>query len=119
MKTLLHKGLLITVLALLIQSCTTAALDPGGEHVVVVDSISPTDLLSYDPVGGGLQSIGMLSVENCRNDLRNQAASMGATVLRISSIEPAYCALDGLQSGAQKNCFTAYGDAFKPKASKM
>ncbi len=101
----------------LIAGCTSAPLDSSGERVMVVDGISATDLLSYDYVTQ-LHSEGMQSVEFCRNDLRNQAAQKGAAIVRITSIEPDYCAFDALQHGSPKNCFSAHADAFKPKPAK-
>ena len=116
----MNRKSIITLVASLFLAvgCVTAPLESGGSKVVIVDSISASDLLVYDPVGD-LTSQGMQSVEDCRNDLRNQAAAQGATIVRITSFEPAFCALDGFTSGAQKKCFNAYGSAFKPKVAKM
>jgi hypothetical protein len=104
----------LPLLCLLLAACSTTTLDDRGDKVTIVDSISPTDLLTYERVTS-LYSHGMRSIESCRNDLRNQAAKAGATVLRISSSEPANCAEDILSSGP-KDCFNAHGDAYRPKS---
>ncbi len=105
------------VAAVLLMGCTHATLDAEAEKVVIVDSISPSDLLVYDRVAE-LKCLGMSSLDFCRKDLRNQAAAIGATVVKITSTEPAYCALDALTGKGEKKCLHAYGDAFKPKTQK-
>jgi hypothetical protein len=103
--------------ALAVTGCTTATLSTAGDQVMIVDTMSASDLLSYEHVAD-LQSIGMQTVEDCRNDLRNQAAQKGATIIRITSSEPSYCGVEGFQNGAVQKCVTVYADAFKPKAGK-
>jgi hypothetical protein len=102
----------------LVTSCATGQLGSSGQRVMIVDSISASEMASYDYVDA-IQSVGMASIEDCRNDLRNKAAAIGATILRVTSIEPAYCGLGGFQPSAPKNCFTAHADAFKPKIRQV
>jgi|GEM_PF-3190548 len=98
-----------------LSGCTTAALTSDGSNVVIVDTFSASDMLNYEHIAD-LKCTAMLSVEDCRNDLRNQGAGKGATIVRLTSTAPDYCALDALVKDATKKCFDAYGDAFKPKA---
>lgn len=106
----------ILFLCFLLTGCSLASMPELKEpaaSVQMVDVITITDLQTYERVAE-LRSVGMRSVEYCRNDLRNQAANLGATVIRMSPAQPDTCAEDILGNGA-RNCFSASADAYRPK----
>lgn len=118
MKLVTFKLTFISLIALsFVIGCTTASLE-NGKSVQIVDGISATDLLSYENVKSYISS-GKRTLEDCRNDLRNQAESDGVEILRITSTEPAYCLLEWLgASNAPKDCIAAHADGFRSKIQK-
>jgi hypothetical protein len=103
---------ILILVSLLLTSCAVAELGPQGKRVVIVDSLSASDLLYYEPLDE-ISSRAMMSVGDCYRDLRNQAGALGADIVRVSSKEPAYCALDSFDSKKSKDCFTVHGQAFR------
>lgn len=89
-----------------------AELEPQGKRVVIVDSISASDLLFYEPLDE-ISSRAMMSMEDCYRDLRNQAGTLRADIVRVSSKEPAYCPFHSFDSKKGKECFTVHWQAFQ------
>jgi hypothetical protein len=102
---------------LLLAGCSIARLSPEGSKVHVVSAITATDLVYYDLVGE-VECIAMLDEENCLDDMKNKAASLGATVILVKSRSPGVSC--SLLSDRDKTCISMKADAYrrKPEAKK-
>ncbi len=101
---------------LALSGCSMVELDPAGERVQIVDSISPTDLLSYEKVGA-VRTVDTYSLNEGYDEVRNQAGKMNADVLRIWVAQPDRCTLDIIAGNEAKRCFRIEGEAFRKKRS--
>ena len=106
------KAVYLFPMLFVLSGCAFTALEPQGHKVVIIDSLAASDLLHYEPVAE-LSSGAMYTAEDCLRDLRNQAGSLGADFVRVSSREPSYCAFEGWSGKEKKNCFRAFGQAFR------
>ena len=100
----------ISFLFVSLTGCSSAILESDGAKTQIVDGISASDLLYYESAGT-FTSYGMRTLEDCRNDLRNQASRSGAKILRITSSEPATCLFT-----SEKTCFNMHADGFRQKS---
>jgi hypothetical protein len=100
-----------TIVALTAWGCTTATLSPEGEKVHIVQSISATDLLHYEKVGP-IECLFMADDRNCHNELRNEAAKIGATVVHITEKKTGQTCTIG---GSNHSCVSMTADAYRPK----
>lgn len=97
----------------LLAGCSIARLSPEGSKVHVVSAITATDLVYYDPVGE-VECIAMLDEENCLDEMKNRAASLGATVILIKSKTPAVSC--SILRNHDKTCVSMNADAYRRKA---
>lgn len=99
-------------LCFFLTGCGIAQLDPRGSQVMIVDSMGAQDSFYFEPLGE-VRCIGMITEEDCRRDLRNQAGALGADIVRVTSSDRDFCGVDFLTPSAPKKCTAMSGEAFR------
>ena len=104
-----------TVVMTVLGACASSSkLSEAGARVTIVESIATKDVARYESLGP-IDTAAVRSVEAGRNELRNEAADRGATIVRLTSTESVYCPEESSDAKAEKNCFRLFGDAFRAK----
>lgn len=94
---------------------TTSELNPEGEKVFIVDAMTAADAKNYVFVGK-VNALMMLTMDSARNELRNKAAKLGATIVRITENSPVACSVD-FDNKDPKNCYQLDGEAYRPRTA--
>ncbi|MBS1962365.1 MAG: hypothetical protein JST04_09130 [Bdellovibrionales bacterium] len=100
-------------LSLCAGCATTSELNPEGEKVFIVDAMTAADAKNYVFVGK-VNALMMLTMDSARNELRNKAAKLGATIVRITENSPVSCSVD-FENKDPKNCYQLDGEAYRPR----
>jgi len=104
---------LFILAAMILTSCASTALSPAGGHVLIVQSMSVSEMQGYRNLGSLTCEHGwnfrraFTNVNSCKNELRNETADMGGSVFLIETW------LVGANGCA--NCVEMEGSALAPK----